>query len=164
MYAGLMISASAISDFREKAFIPTFLKIMLFFFSIFFLSFEKKQPFARSAPGSLPSLFKFSKTNLLGSVKQMFWFILIDFPNVSVHYFILFFPFWLPSPLSHPMPVFSANLFRFFIDTTYVFVSMSSICNINQLYITFVNQLSIGICINLKNRYESSRTFLMIQK
>ena len=115
MYAGLMISASAISDFREKAIIPPFLKIMLFFFSIFFLSFEKKQPFARSAPGSLPSLFKFSKTNLLGSVKQMFWFILIDFPNVSVHYFILFFPFWLPSPLSHPMPVFSANEIQTFL-------------------------------------------------
>ena len=37
----------------------------------------------------------------LGSTLMIFEIFVIDFPNGSVHYFFLFFPFWLPSSLSH---------------------------------------------------------------
>ena len=58
----------------------------------------------------------------------LFWLELVDsarFPRVpqgsqrlpkSVHYFLLFFPFWLTTTLSHPMAVYGANEIRTFFE------------------------------------------------
>ena len=46
------------------------------------------------------------------------------FPDGSVYYFLLFFPFWLTSTLSHPMAAFSTNEIRTFSDRSFIYIHM----------------------------------------